>query len=132
MNMSESISSQTVAGSEALFSSTTLFTQVGTGLVIVLLVFIVGAKLINKFPFLSRVKIQQDNIISIKSNLSLGQQGRLVVVEFNYQWLLLGVSNSSIRCLAKMKKPDKEIPADTLFKEVFKKISDRKDADHEF
>lgn len=132
MKMSESMSTQTIAGSDALFSSTTLFTQVGAGLVIVLLIFIAGAKLVNKFPFLNRVKFQQDNIISVKSNLSLGQQGRLVVVEFNHQWLLLGVSNNSIRCLAKMKESDKKIPADTLFKEVFKKVSDRKDADDEF
>ena len=132
MKMSESMSSQTMAGSEALFSSTTLLTQVGTGLVIVLLVFIAGVKLINKFPFFSRVRIKQNNIISVKSNLSLGQQGRLVVVEFNHQLLLLGVSSNSIRCLAKMKKSDKEIPDDTIFKEMFKKVSDHKDADDEF
>lgn len=127
MNTSVQISSPEKVDSEALFSSTALFTQVGAGLVVVLLIFIIGARLFNKFSFFNRAKIQHHNLISIKANLTLGPQGRLMVVEFNQQWLLLGVSNEKINCLGKMNKPDDERVDDTFFKQVLKKVADQKD-----
>lgn len=127
MKTSEQISTLGGAVSEGAFSSATLFSQVAFGLVIVLLIVIIGARLFNRIPFFSKMKLQQQPVISVKASVRPGKYGQLTVVEFNQQWLLLGISNENIRCLAKMNKPDSDLTEDETFRQALKKVATQKD-----
>lgn len=123
MKTSSNIASQSATPGDALLSSTDLLTQVGGGLVAVLFIFVISAWLFKRFQLFSR-KIKGGNeILSIKHNQMLGQHGRLVVVEFNNQWLLLGVSSDNINCLSTMDKPADDISAPIPFEKIMKEFT---------
>lgn len=126
MKTPTNLTSQTVAPGEALMTSTSLLTQVGGGLVLVLFIFVISAWLFKRWHlFFVRAK-GGDSIVSIKDSHSLGQHGRLVVVEFNHQWLLLGVSSENIQCLSTMEKPVDDIPAPASFEKIMKGFTSSK------
>ena len=127
MKTSEQINTLGQVISDGAFSSMTLFSQVAFGLIIVLLIVIIGAKLFNQFSFFSKIKLQQQPVISVKASIKPGKYGHLTVVEFNQQWLLLGISNENIRCLAKMKKPGSHLTDNEVFRQTLKKVATKKD-----
>lgn len=127
MKTSTHLTSQTVAPGEALITSISLLTQVGGGLVLVLFIFVISAWLFKRFQLFSgRIK-GGGSIVSIKHNHPLGQCGRLVVVEFNDEWLLLGISSQNIQCLSTMNKPVDHIPASVPFEKIMKGFISRKE-----
>jgi flagellar protein FliO/FliZ len=125
MNTQLQLISEATAPGEAALSSTSLLTQVGGGLVLVLLIFVVAILLCKRFQLFSG-KLQGDNIISIKRNLSLGPRGRLVVVEFDQQWLLLGVSAENISCLSNIDKPTDETSSPMTFQKILTEAATKK------
>lgn len=127
MKTPEQINTLGQAIGDGAFSSATLFSQVAFGLVIVLLMVVIGARLFNRFPFFSKIKLQQQPVISIKASIKPGKYGQLTVVEFNRQWLLLGISHDNIRCLAKMSKPDSDFTGDDIFRQALKEVAAKKD-----
>ncbi|WP_024527758.1 flagellar biosynthetic protein FliO [Serratia fonticola] len=121
------LTSQTVAPGEALMTSTSLLTQVGGGLVLVLFIFVISVWLFKRFQLFSgRIK-GGESIVSIKHNHPLGQYGRLVVVEFNDQWLLLGVSSQNIQCLSTMNKSVAHISASAPFEKIMKGFTSKQE-----
>jgi flagellar protein FliO/FliZ len=114
-----STTEQPAAGSGNLSSSSLL---VGGGLVLVLFIFVIAAWVAKRLQRFSG-KVRGDDFFTVKRNQTLGQQGRLVVVEFNDQWLLLGVSSESINCLSTMDKPaEHEEQAEEQVKPNFQKL----------
>ncbi|CNI16226.1 flagellar protein FliO [Yersinia massiliensis] len=125
MNTPLQLTTETTAPASAAFSSASLLTQVGGGLVIVLMIFVVAALLFKRFQLFSG-RLQGDTIISIKRNLPLGPRGRLVVVEFNQQWLLLGVSAENISCLSSIDKPEDDTSTPVTFQKMLTDVATKK------
>lgn len=125
MNTQLQLTSEATAPGGAVLSSTSLLTEVGGGLLLVLLIFIVVIFLCKRFQLFSG-KLQGDNILSIKRSLSLGPRGRLVVVEFNQQWLLLGVSSENITCLSNIDKPADEASSPMTFQKILTEVATKK------
>lgn len=125
MNTQLQLTSEAAAPGGAVLSSTSLLTDVGGGLLLVLLIFIVVIFLCKRFQLFSG-KLQGDNILSIKRSLSLGPRGRLVVVEFNQQWLLLGVSAENITCLSNIDKPTDEASSPVTFQKILTEVATKK------
>lgn len=126
MKTTSHLTTQAVAPGDALLTSTSLLTQVGGGLVLVLFIFVIAAWLFKRFHLFSGKIKGGDSIVSIKRNQPLGQHGRLVVAEFNSQWLLLGVSSENIHCLATMDKPVDDIPTPMPFEKIMKGLTAKK------
>jgi flagellar protein FliO/FliZ len=82
------------------------FIQTSLSLLVVLAI-IVG------FAFILK-RIQQklpgnSSLIQIKSSVSLGPKERLALVEINHQWILIGITNSSINHIITLQNaPDME------------------------
>lgn len=121
--------SQTTASGEALFTSTGLITEVGGGVLLVLLLFVAVAWIAKRLRFFSGKIGGGPGIITVRHNQPLGQHGRLVVVEFNQQLILLGVSQQSIQNLATMEKPAEEtsVPVSAPFKKILKGLTSGKE-----
>lgn len=130
MKSHEQINTAGQAIGDGALSSAALFSQVASALVIVLLLVIIGARLFNRFSFFSRIKLQPQPVIAVKASIKPGKHGQLTVVEFNQQWLLLGISHDNIRCLAKMNKPDRDVTEDEMFRLALKKAAAKKDDDN--
>jgi len=104
-----------------------LIMQLGIGVIVVLLVFIIGARLFKRFPFTQRYAGKNNHLLQIKYSHPVGQQGRLMVIEFNQQWLLIGVSSGSFTCLATMNIPDDDMADAAFFQRVFKKSAEERE-----
>lgn len=83
-----------------------LLLNLGGGLGFVLIVIVGLAWLARRFGFAS-YKRQREQLISVKSSCSVGQRERVVVVEIDNTWLLLGVTSSQITHLHTMEAGNK-------------------------
>lgn len=104
MNTQHVNSVQQQSSGNNIIDTGSLLSQVSGGLVLILFIFVIGAWISKRCKLFSS-KLQGEDFFTVKRNQVLGQQGRLIVVEFNDKWLLLGVSSENIGCLATMDKP---------------------------
>lgn len=79
--------------------------NVGGALSLILL-FIAGVAWIARRTGLAPHVTRGNQFLTIKSSQSLGQRERVVIVEVDDKWLLLGVTSSSINCLATLEKTE--------------------------
>lgn len=78
-------------------------------LVLVLVLFLAIVWLYRRMGLYPRMK-RGAHILTVKFSQSLGARERLVVVEIDNKWLLLGVTHENISCLITMDKQDSSIP----------------------
>ncbi|EMJ9776964.1 TPA: flagellar biosynthetic protein FliO [Morganella morganii] len=116
---------QTTTPEGPVFTPGGLISEVGGGLVLVLLLFVVGAWVAKRLRFFSGKTGNGSNLVTVRHNQLIGQHGRLVVVEFNEQLLLLGVCQQNMQCLATMEKPAEELsdPVPAPFKNILKGLT---------
>lgn len=86
--------------------------NVGGALCLIIL-FIAGIAWIARGAGFAPHAIRGNKLLTVKSSQSLGQRERVVIVEVDDKWLLLGVTPSSINCLATLEKRDDE-PQDAV------------------
>ncbi|POT54778.1 flagellar biosynthetic protein FliO [Citrobacter amalonaticus] len=86
--------------------------NVGGALCLIIL-FIAGIAWIARRAGFAPHAIRGNKLLTVKSSQSLGQRERVVIVEVDDKWLLLGVTPSSINCLATLEKRDDE-PQDAV------------------
>lgn len=64
----------------------------------IILLILVGAWLVKKLGFAPK-KMGKNQIINVKSSCSLGNKERVVVVEVNHEYLVLGVTAQTVNLL---------------------------------
>jgi len=119
--------SQTMMQEGTGISFNMLVMQLGIGVIVVLLVFIIGARLFKRFSFAQHYTGKNNSLLHIKYNQSVGSQGRLMIIEFNQQWLLIGVSSGGFTCLATSHIPEDDMADAAFFQRVFKKSAEQRE-----
>lgn len=74
------------------------------GALCLILFFIAGIAWIARRAGFAPHAVRGNKLLTVKSSQSLGQRERVVIVEVDDKWLLLGVTPSNITCLATMDK----------------------------
>ncbi|QLA68078.1 flagellar biosynthetic protein FliO [Enterobacter pasteurii] len=103
MNNQSLSSVQQVIPSTVDTASDSVFINVGGALVLVLLLIALLAWFFRRSGITPRVARGSVNL-SVKSSLSLGQRERVMLVEIDDKWLLLGVTPQAISCLTTMER----------------------------
>ncbi|MEH2920923.1 flagellar biosynthetic protein FliO [Samsonia erythrinae] len=85
---------QTTLVTEPPLTGSTLLTQVSSALVGILLLILLLAWLVRKLGFAPQTK--QNKLLKVVSNCSVGQRERVVIVEVDNTWLVLGVTAHQI------------------------------------
>ncbi|WP_419715954.1 flagellar biosynthetic protein FliO [Dickeya chrysanthemi] len=114
---------------ESVISGSTLLSQVGTALCGVLLLILLVAWLLRKLGFAPQTK--HNNAMKMVSSYPVGQRERIVIVEVDDTWIVLGVTAQQITHLHTLParpvndalSPEKIAPADFL--QFFKKATKR-------
>ncbi|MBG6245371.1 flagellar biosynthetic protein FliO [Candidatus Symbiopectobacterium sp. 'North America'] len=88
------ISQATTQVTTAPFPTSTLLTQVGTVLVGVLMLILAIAWVVRKLGLPPPVR--QNKLVKVVSSCQIGQRERVVVVEIEDTWLVLGVTTQQI------------------------------------
>ncbi|KGT93347.1 hypothetical protein NG99_11835 [Erwinia typographi] len=105
-----------------------LFTVSGA-LVLVLLFIVALAWIARRFGF-TAAAARGHKLLAVKSSLAIGQRERVVVVEIDRQWLVLGVSAAGIALLTTLEKKElveTAVPAvDGDFQAMLKNLLGRK------
>lgn len=82
-----------------------LFVTIGGALVLLLLLAVVVTKGARFFGF-GAVTVKGNRLLKIRSSLSVGQRERVVVIEIEERWLVLGISPAGITALSEMARND--------------------------
>ncbi|MGM3174337.1 flagellar biosynthetic protein FliO [Dickeya lacustris] len=85
---------QPPAAAESVISGGALVSQVGTALCGVLLLILLVAWVVRKLGLAPQTK--HNNVLKVVSSCSVGQRERVVVVEIEGNWLVLGVTSQQI------------------------------------
>lgn len=107
------------------------FVNMGAGLGLVLLMIVGAAWLLRRTGVASRI-VKGNGLVSVKHTQSIGPRERLMVVEVDDKWLLLGVTQQNISCLMTMEKKESvETPAVTppqfaTFQTMLRNLTQRK------
>ncbi|MDD9338199.1 flagellar biosynthetic protein FliO [Providencia heimbachae] len=101
--------------------------QISSTLGGIILFILAGAWLVKKLGFAPR-KFSKNPIVNIKSSCSLGNKERVVVVEVNHQYLVLGVTAQTVNVLHQYPAPQDTIFDSTIepltFQSLLKKKQD--------
>ncbi|WP_255556922.1 flagellar biosynthetic protein FliO [Sodalis sp. dw_96] len=97
---------QSVQTSPPEFNATGALTQVGAALGAILLVIVIGAWLVRKLGLAPMAKPSQ--ALKVRASCSVGQRERVVVVEVEGTWLVLGVTAQNITPLHTLPAPEDE------------------------
>ncbi|MEY0230605.1 MULTISPECIES: flagellar biosynthetic protein FliO [Providencia] len=93
----------------------------------IILLILAGSWLVKKLG-LAPKQLGKSQLLKVKSSCSLGNKERVVVVEMNNEWLVLGVTAQSVnllhQCPAVNRKPLTSVPEPLTFQSVFKKKQD--------
>lgn len=93
----------------------------------IILLILAGSWLVKKLG-LSPKNLGKSQLLKIKSSCSLGSKERVVVVEMNNEWLVLGVTAQSVnllhQCPAVNEKSLASVSEPLTFQSVFKKKQD--------
>lgn len=81
------------------------FVNMGAALGLVLLLIVAAAWVLRRTGVASRI-VKGNGLISVKHTQSIGARERLMVVEVDDKWLLLGVTQQNISCLMTMEKKE--------------------------
>ncbi len=122
--------SSTIAPSESAaqaISHNDSLVQISGTLGGIILFILAGAWLVKKLGFAPR-KFSKNPIINIKSSCSLGNKERVVVVEVNHQYLVLGVTAQTVNVLHQYPAPQDAVVDSTIepltFQSLLKKKQD--------
>ncbi|RNM26681.1 flagellar biosynthetic protein FliO [Dickeya undicola] len=85
---------QPPAAAESVISGGALLSQVGTALSGVLLLILLAAWLLRKLGIAPQAK--SSNIMKVVSSCTVGQRERIVIVEVDDTWLVLGITAQQI------------------------------------
>ncbi|QOL15124.1 flagellar biosynthetic protein FliO [Dickeya dianthicola] len=85
---------QPPAAAESVISGGALLSQIGTALCGVLLLILLVAWLLRKLGIAPQVK--NSNVMKVVSSCAVGQRERIVIVEIDDTWLVLGVTTQQI------------------------------------
>lgn len=83
------------------------FVNMGAALGLVILLIVAAAWVLRRTGVASRI-VRGSGIVTIKQTQTIGSRERLMVVEVDDKWLLLGVTQQSITCLTTMEKRESE------------------------
>lgn len=101
--------------------------QVSGALGGIILLILAGAWLVKKLGFAPR-NLGKPSLIKVKSSCSLGNKERVVVVEMNNEWLVLGVTAQSVnllhQCPAKNETALTSVTEPLTFQSILKKKQD--------
>ncbi|EST58463.1 flagellar biosynthetic protein FliO [Proteus sp. GOKU] len=105
--------------------------QVSTALAGIIVLIIVAMWLFRRFGFTRGSFKGTTAQLSVKASCSLGAKERVVVVEIEQEWLVLGVTASQVNLLHKLPVPDKasqeatSSPTSPLFTQILQKTLKR-------
>lgn len=107
-----------------------LLVNVGGALALFLLLAVAIAKGARFFGFGTRA-VKGSNLLKIRSMLSVGQRERVVVVEIEQKWLVLGISPAGITALSEMERTDSDdemsvTPSKEFQRMLLKRLTSRK------
>ncbi|MFB1114844.1 flagellar biosynthetic protein FliO [Dickeya dadantii] len=111
---------QPPAAAESVISGGALLSQIGTALCGVLLLILLVAWLLRKLGIAPQIK--SSNVMKVVSSCAVGQRERIVIVEVDDTWLVLGVTAQQIthlhtlpaRSVGNATSAEKIAPADFL------------------
>lgn len=104
-----------------------ILTQVGSVLGVVILLILCGAWLVRKLGFAPQAR--SSKLLSVRGSCQLGQRERVVIVEVDNTWLVLGVTAHQVTPLHVLPTPPVDLstqPAETAkpvdFRQLLHKI----------
>ncbi|WP_413738602.1 flagellar biosynthetic protein FliO [Sodalis sp. RH21] len=104
MGDSQTIAATPVAAHAApAFSATGALTQVGSALGGILLLIIIGAWVVRKLGLAPAAK--RPGLLTLQGSCALGQREKVVIVEVEGTWLVLGVTAQNITTLHTLPAP---------------------------
>ncbi|MGP3590957.1 flagellar biosynthetic protein FliO [Vagococcus sp. WN89Y] len=86
------------------------YVNMGAALGLVLLLIVAAAWVLRRTGVASRI-VKGNGLVSVKHTQAIGARERLMVVEVDDKWLLLGVTQQNISCLMTMDKKESAEPA---------------------
>ncbi|CNE35153.1 flagellar biosynthetic protein FliO [Yersinia nurmii] len=125
-NSHPGVSSQTTVPAAPALPAGAVLTQVGSVLGGVILLILCGAWLVKRLGFAPQAR--NNKLLNVRASCQVGQRERVVIVEVDNTWLVLGVTSQQVTQLHTMERPpvDPTVEPDTTkpadFRQLLQKI----------
>ncbi|ANI31641.1 flagellar biosynthesis protein [Yersinia entomophaga] len=125
-NSHPGVSSQTAVPAAPALPAGAVLTQVGSVLGGVILLILCGAWLVKRLGFAPQAR--NNKLLNVRASCQVGQRERVVIVEVDNTWLVLGVTSQQVTQLHTMERPpvDPTVEPDTTkpadFRQLLQKI----------